>query len=662
MAKHKRWTKAKSKRRPDASPPAGSAPAPRAEAVSRYPAEDPKAAFGSSWVNAKLLAPWLLIAAALAAYHNSFTGPFIFDDYNSITNNPYIRKLWPLADALSWPKLSTVAGRPVVALSLAINYAFGQFNVWGYHAFNLAIHILAGLVLFGVVRRTLMTERLGGRHSRQAPWLALAVALIWLVHPLLTESVSYVIQRTELLMGLFMLLTLYCVIRGASSSHRASWYAAGVVACALGMASKEVMVVAPLIVLLYDRAFLSKSFSDAFRRRWGLYVGLAGTWLIVERLLATGAHSEVFVTSLTPWEYASTEAGVIVHYLRLSVWAHPLVLDYDDWPVARTAAEVLPAAAVVLALLGATLWAARRQPWLGFLGAWFFLILAPTSSVLPLAAEVAAERRMYLPLAAVVVLLVVAGHVALGWVFCHLRSGDTLRGYAEACLVIALVGTLGYVTMGRNEDYRTLVSIWSDVVAKRPNNARAHNNLGTAFHLVGQLEPARIHYAEAVRIKPKDAPAQTNLGVVLVKQGKLEEGLAHFSEALAAPADPAKHANARKQLGWALARNGRLEEAIASYEEALRLTPNDADMHTSLADALRRRGRLEEAAAYYSQSLRLRPNQAGTHFSLGQTLALQGKIEDAARHFEAAVRLEPNHARARSALADLRSGITRATP
>jgi len=112
-----------------------------------------------------MLAPWLLIAAALAAYHNSFTGPFIFDDHNSITNNPYIRKLWPLGDAMSWPTLSTVAGRPVIGLSLGINYALGQLNVWGYHAFNLAIHILAGLTLFGIVRRTLGSERLRGRYA-----------------------------------------------------------------------------------------------------------------------------------------------------------------------------------------------------------------------------------------------------------------------------------------------------------------------------------------------------------------------------------------------------------------------------------------------------------------------------------------------------------------
>ena len=148
---------------------------------------------------------------------------------------------------------TTMAGssRPVVQLSLAFNYALGGLNVWGYHAFNFVIHVLAGLTLFAILRRMFESERLRMRYGQSAPWLAGLIALIWLVHPLQTESVTYVIQRAESMMGLFFLLTMYAGIRGASSARPAAWFVAAIIACALGMASKESMVVAgPILIVL----------------------------------------------------------------------------------------------------------------------------------------------------------------------------------------------------------------------------------------------------------------------------------------------------------------------------------------------------------------------------------------------------------------------------
>ncbi len=657
MAKRKKRFKAQPKTTPS-QPDLGLRSEPKPQSVYKNAAGELEAESRSSAVNAHKLIPALLIVAALAVYHNSFTGPFIWDDLDSIPGNPYIRKLWPLTNVMSWPRNSTVAARPVAAFSLAINYALGGLDVWGYHLFNLIVHILAGLLLFGIVRRTLESPRLRERYARRAPWLAMAVAVIWLVHPLNTEGVTYVIQRTELLFGLFFLLTLYCVIRGSSSSHPGRWYVAAVAACALGMGSKEVMVGAPLIVLLYDRWFLSRSFQEAFHRRWALHIGLASTWLILAELVVTGVHSASagFRLSVTPWEYARTQFGVIVHYLRLAIWPHPLALDYYDWPVANTVSAIVPPAVAVLALAGATLWAARSQPGLAFPGAWFFVILGPTSSLLPLVGEFAAERRMYIPLAAVIALIVIAGDAGLGSLLRRLNAGDTLRRCLAAGVVVAVVAPLGYVAMRRNEDYRSVFLVFSDAVAKRPNNARAHNNLGSAFHLLGQLPEATFHYSEAVRIKPNYYDAQTNLGAVLTKQGRLDEAIAHLSEATRIRPNSG---NAHRQLGVALARKGQFKEAIAHYSEALRLMPGDAELYANLARALHREGRLEDAIAHYSRALQTRPNHAWTHYNLGEALVQVGRLEEAAVHFESAMQLEPNHSGARRALADLRSGITR---
>ncbi len=208
-----------------------------------------------------VVAGTIIVLAVWAAYANSLSTPFVFDDMKSIHENPTIRHLWPLADVLSPPNTATgAAGRPVVNLSLAINYALGGLEVRGYHVFNTLVHALAALTLFGVVRRTLLRPVLRERFGPAALPLSFAVALLWALHPLLTESVTCVVQRTESLMGLFYLLTLYGFIRAVDSPVPGRWEIFSVIACLLGMATKEVMVSAPLIVLLYDRTFVAGSF------------------------------------------------------------------------------------------------------------------------------------------------------------------------------------------------------------------------------------------------------------------------------------------------------------------------------------------------------------------------------------------------------------------
>ncbi|HWP44326.1 MAG TPA: glycosyltransferase family 39 protein, partial [Blastocatellia bacterium] len=338
-----------------------------------------------------------IIAAAAIAYMNSFEGPFIFDDREILTNT-YIRDLWPPWQAMFAPPN---VSRPLVALSLAINYAISGLDVWSYHVLNLMIHMLAGLALFGVVRRTLASSTLSQQYGPSSYALALVVALVWTVHPLQTQSVTYIIQRGESLMGLFYLTTLYSAIRGSDSPRRRAWYAAAILSCAAGMLSKQVMITAPVVVLLYDRMFLSGSFKEALRRRWPLYAGLAATWGLLAATLLAMPPSETAgfgVKTITPWAYFVSQFSVIVHYLRLSLWPDALCLDYA-WPEAKSAGEVIPYAVALLVLGGATLWALWRRKPAGFLGAWFFLILSVTSSFVPLS-DLAFEHRMYLPLAA----------------------------------------------------------------------------------------------------------------------------------------------------------------------------------------------------------------------------------------------------------------------
>ena len=451
------------------------------------------------WVSrgAVVLAGASLVLAALAAYHNSFSGPFIWDDLFSITGNPTIRH-W--SSALSPPPDVGVGGRPISNLTLALNYAWGGTDVWGYHAVNLLIHTLAGLTLLGLVRRTLQRPVLNERFGALALPLALAVAVIWTVHPLQTESVTYITQRYESLMGLFYLLTLYCFVRSAESAVPTRWQVLSVVACLLGVLSKEIIVTAPVLVLLYDRTFVAGSFLEAGRRRWRYYLGLAGLWVLLVPLLA-GVHQRGagFELGVTWWRYALNSCRSVVLYLKLAVWPQPLVLDYGP-NIVHHAGEVIPYMMVLAVLVAGTAVALWRRPVAGFAGAWVWVILAPASSVVPLAGQPMAEHRMYLPLAAVIGLGVLGLYAKMG---------------RRSMLVFAAAAVgLGWLTIQRNKDYRSALAIWGDTVAKRPNNERAHNNLGLAWsQMPGRLNDAIAQYAEALRLKPDYVEAHYNLGV-----------------------------------------------------------------------------------------------------------------------------------------------------
>ncbi len=590
----------------------------------------------------RLLYPLLITAAGLAAYANSFSCPFIFDDYVQILQNLRLQQgLFHLLGGTT---------RPVVALTLALNYRLGGLDVWGYHAVNMGIHMTAGLLLYGIVRRTLQSPPLRRRYGKRAAGLAAAVSLLWVVHPLQTQSVTYVIQRAESLMGLFYLLALYSVIRSNQPGGSRPWPAAAVLACTLGMATKAVMATAPVVILLYDRIFLCPSLRGIRLRRGALYLALFSTTGGV-LLLLFGGRPEVYgpevgfaVKGVPPAAYALTQPGVILHYLRLSVWPHPLVLDYG-WPLARTAWEIIPPMAAMAGLAAATLWALRRQPAAGFLGAWFFLILAPTSSFIPVL-DPAFEHRMYLPLAAVIAGIVLGADHLLP----RLSANPRARLLAGAALAAAAALGFGAATARRNHDYRTVLSIWEDTVRKRPLNSRAHSNHGAALHLQGRLEEAIAEYREALRLEPDYADGHNTLGYVLEAQGRREEAKAAFEEALRLLP---RHERAKKGLALVLRNQGLIfqaegkgEEALERYRRAVELNPEDAGTHNNVGTLLFQKQRWQEAEEWFRRAIRLDPRHAEAHNNLGAALEMQGRVEEAIPHYRRALELKPDYASA----------------
>jgi len=533
----------------------------------------------------------LIVLLGLGAYADSLTGPFVYDDLPAIAANPTLRRLWPLGAPLHPPAASTVTGRPLLNLSFAFNYALSGTSVGSYHAVNVLIHLLAGLCLFGCIRRTMRARAEPAPATGEATWAAAAAATMWTVHPLLTEAVTYVAQRAESLMGLCYLGTLYTFIRGseARTPHRAAlWLAGSIALCAAGMAVKEVMVTAPVMVMLYDRTFAAGSLRAAWRRRWRYYLGLAATWIPLAFLLVAGGGNRNgsigFGIGVSPWAYAATQVVAIPRYLWLSVWPHPLIFEYG--PAAAPPAAALSAGALGLgALLLATLVATWRRRPTGFLGCWFFGILAPTSSFIPGATQSIVEHRMYLPLAAIVVLAVIPGFELLTRRSTSAQAETGRRGTSPAIgwavsFTLGLAVVLSALTARRNLDYRTELALWTETVSHRPMNPVAHDNLGAALLRAGNWPAAETEFTAALRLRADDPEAHNALGNLMVRLGRRAEAIDHFRAAVRWAPD---YADAHFNLALALAQAGRLDEASGEAGAAVRLRPDDAQARTLLA-------------------------------------------------------------------------------
>jgi len=566
----------------------------------------------------------LLVAAGLLAYANNLRGEFNFDDFDTVVDNPTLRSLpafwsslWVGPNSPNTP----LSGRPVVGLTFALNFLAGGLEVWGYHLVNNLCHILTGLTLFGLLRQALLMPRLAERFRGSANSYALAVSLLWLLHPLHTEAVDYLTQRTEVMMGLFAFLTLFGAAAGLRSAGRPGpWYALAVIACLLGMGCKEVMVVVPVLVLMLDRILVGGSLRQSLGRRGWFYLALAATWgaLVVFQVNSSrGSTLRFDLPGLSPLDYLRTQLGVVAHYLRLAFWPWPLVLDSQDWPIAHQFSFDLFLPAVILggglAATGYGLWRAR---WWSLPGALFFLTLAPTSSFLPVYTEIVAERRMYLPLSALLV-VVVFGLDAWGrrWVAVSRLRRGLVWGTVAAIAVI-----FGLLTWQRNLDYRTSVGLWQDSVAKRPGNSRAHNNLGEA----------------------------------LVREGRFAEAVQPFREAsrLQSPDDSENHSDSN--LGAALAALGQFDEALAAHRRALERMPRDAAAHYDYGNTLLRVGDQAGARAAFARAVELNPSLFQAHGNLGLLLMQAGDLSGAEEQLQFVLRLVPQLGSGQMFLGDLR--------
>ena len=575
----------------------------------------------------KWLLPLLLVVAGTVVYSNSFSGVFLMDDYSAITGNLDVRHVFPLK--MKW--------RVLTDLTFKITYAVGGVNPAYYHAGNILIHVFAGLFLYGIVRRTLLFPSLSQNFGRAAPWLAFVTAAIWIVHPIQTASVDYICQRYESMMGLFFLMTLYCFIRGVDlhARHPRFWCDLAIVACVLGMGTKEVMAMAPIILFLYDYFFAAGSFREVLRIRWRLHAAIFCTLgvLLMFILLASFGHAigeETMFARMSPWVYLLTETEVIVHYLRLAFTPFSLCFDYS-WPPVESLWKVIMPVLFMVGMLSLTIWCVWRRIASGFPMVWFFLILAPTSSFMPLG-DMAFEHRMYLPLAGIIGLSVISVY----WFFlrtnCDNGAGFRWKEVAGIILAVLIVIIFGILTFHRNIVYHSAETLWLDVVEKKPQNVRALTNL-----TIELLKLEKVADAERVS---RQLLERLNVARQPDSSGYQASGMmVHYQSTV------------HDRLGFALLCAGKTDEAIGHFNEAVKLRPDDGITRHNLGLAFFLAGRTNQALTELEFILSRTPDRVSTLSFVAFIFAKQGNFVGAIERYRKAIEIDSSCLSAKCELA-----------
>lgn len=596
-----------------------------------------------------VLAALPLSLAALLAYANALRAGFVFDDVLLAgSNRLHATSAGDLLDVLMAPGLPRRLGR----LSFAVNHYLGGLDPLGYHLGNLVLHVLNGLLLFGLT--LVIVERLRAVERRTAAGLAFAGTLLWLVHPLQTQAVTYVYQRFTVLCATFFLgcLASYLAGREARGTRRLALLGAAAVLGGAALLTKENAGALPLVLLLLHLLVPRRGEGRAPGGRRLEGRALSALAVAAAGLVAIAAHylgprfrelmaADYGRRGFTLEERLLTEVRVVFHYLGLIAWPDPgrLMLDYD-YPPSRSLLDpptTLLGLAALGALLAAALWAGRRHPLWSLAVLWYFANLAIESSVVPL--DLVAEHRAYVPsMLPVVALVAVVGQALV------------VRGSSRLAVVLAgaLALALSAATHVRNEVWRDDLTFWRDNARKAPGRARVRVNLGKAWLDRGQWAPARRELEAALALDASSVDALSNLSFVAMQEGRRDEARDLARRALALAPD---HVPSRVNLAVLWLRDGQPRAALALLEEARRLAPADRLVLYDLGAVFLEGGEPGRAAALLREAVSLWPADGRLHALLGVALLRQGDRAAAEPVLRKALALDPGNGVARRALA-----------
>lgn len=666
--------------------------------------KDSKASHGPILELAALILMVVLIALI---YSNTVSAPFILDDLPTIQDSPTIQ----ITD-LSLKSLFRAAtehyysNRPVPCLTLALNYYFGQQNPFGYHLFNITIHILSAIVLYYLIKGTLQiysrssVSRDPKKYTESSSTvsdtqmhsgiflISIFSTLIWAVHPANTQTVNYIVQRMTSLAALFYILSLLLYIRARCSAglkDKLFFYSGFGLSAILALASKENAATLPLVLFLYEWIFFNSVSSKWLKQKLPLLavlvvlIGIVGIFFFdgrpFEKIMAKYANRD-----FSMGERGLTEFRVIVYYLTLLLFPHPNRLNIDyNFPISHSLTDPITTLFSLLVLAGlfaCSIICLKKMPLYAFCILWWFTNLIIESSIIGL--EIIFEHRMYLPSMFIMII-----PVSLLVRF--------LKPKKMAVLVMVFILAICSVwTYQRNGIWADDETLWMDAVSKSPQKARPNNNLGYALSNKGRYDAAIEYYQKALvlnpsftdayinlgaaffekkdfrqaiaalkkalTLKPDSVKAHINLGTIFMQMGVRADAITHFSEALNLNSSlPGVHNN----LGFLLASQGDTAEAFNHYKQALEIKPDYDRAHNNLASLLLRSGQFSEAIAHYKKALLLNPKAAKAHNNLGVAHMFNQQPDQAIKHFQIAIELDPDYSKAKENLQRAMSDLSK---
>lgn len=612
----------------------------------------------------------LLIAVlCFLVYSNTFNVPFVFDDIELyVVENPAIKDLQNFIN-FSWLDSAPIAqtwkdqfrNRIIGHFTFALNYKIHGYNVTGYHIVNFIIHISNALLFYWLIRMTFKTPFFRSSVTtnpvssvlQSDKLIALICALLFAVHPIQTQAVTYISQRLASLAALFFLLSLILYIKSRlsdSTSYRYIFYAVALISAVLAMKTKEISFTLPVVIALYEFMF----FRNSIKKRILYLIPFILTMVLIPlNLIKTdsGALKEMArnigviseeITIISPGDYLLTQFRVIVTYIRLLFLPVNQNLDYD-YPIYSSffTPQVFLSFLFLLTIfgIGAYLFhrsrithsGSRYMRLISFGIFYFFITLSVESSIIPIR-DVIFEHRVYLPSAGFFLAVITAV------ILIKNRINNRIADRTIIIILFLAVTVFAVTAYTRNNVWQSEITLWEDVVKKSPLKARPHNNLGIKYSNQGRLDDAIKEYLTALKLRPNYVDAHNNLGIDYYKQGRYEEAYQEFLRAV--KINP-NYVKARNNLALFYLKHGRVDDAINEYLIVTKLKPDDSEAHNTLGILYKRSNRFDEAIKEYLAAIKIKPDYAEVHNNLGFIYEKQGRIDDAINEYLIAVKLNP---------------------
>ena len=602
-----------------------------------------------------LKSPKLILSLLIMlVYGNTILNSFHFDDIPSILEKPWIR---------GWDKIPqfiySFFQRPLVILSFNLNYAISEFEVWSYHVFNICFHIIASLLVFKFVQQIMffLKNISNTKYPYLFSWPYIA-ALVFALHPLSTQSVTYISSRSSILATIFYLSGLILFFRGFGERkfHKNPgriYFFGSAIFLFFGGLTKEIIVTFPAALFLFHYYFISRESPE----KW-ISENLKWILLLLIPLLAGVGYKQFlgggFLTAssaeLSSSTWLLTQTSVVpFEYFRKFLFPFNLNLDISfpilsNWLNPKNWLGIFSLGLLITLWIRISIGIKKKGPWeiekrcAGFSLAWIFLTLLPTSSFIPLL-DAVMEHRTYLPLVGFALLAT----AIFSWAYrtvTSLNLNNLPISLVQTGILLILV-LFSMIIIDRNKVWKDELTLWADARQKSPGLVRPYNNLGEAHDKLGNYDQAIGEFKEALKINPQYFFGLNNLGNIYGKQGKYEEAISYFQKALHQKSD---YSPAHYNIARAYHLVGKKQEAAESYRKAIQFNPYFEQAFYNLAYLSMELSGFDEAIENFNKFIKMQPNHSRAHFGLGNALMVKGQLDLAMLEYRLSGKLDPTFA------------------